>query len=145
MNKKVILLVEDSPDDADLVIRALRQSNLTNQVQVARDGVEAIEYLFPIAREEERDLPILMLLDLKLPKISGLEVLKRVRADERTHLLPVVILTSSREQQDVLAGYELGANSFVTKPVGFDAFAAAVRQLGLYWLLVNESPPTAAV
>jgi len=145
MNSKSILLVEDSPDDVDLVIRALRQGNLTNEVHVARDGVEAIEYLLPASHEEERDLPLLMLLDLKLPKISGLEVLKRVRADERTHLLPVVILTSSREEQDVLAGYELGANSFVTKPVGFAPFADAVQQLGLYWLLINESPPPAAV
>lgn len=144
MNSKVVLLVEDSPDDEDLVIRALRQGNITNEVHVARDGVEAIEYLLPSPPEEQRDLPVLMLLDLKLPKVSGLEVLRKARADERTHLLPVVILTSSREERDVLAGYELGANGYVTKPVGFAPFAVAVRQLGLYWLLINEPPPPTA-
>lgn len=143
MRSDTILLVEDSPDDADLVIRALRQGNLTNEIHLARDGVEALDYLLPTAGGGTEDLgiPLLMLLDLKLPKVGGLEVLRRVRADERTRLLPVAILTSSREEQDVLAGYALGANSFVTKPVGFAPFADAVRQLGLYWLLINESPP----
>jgi two-component system response regulator len=142
MRSKVVLLVEDSPDDTDLVIRALRQGNLTNEVHLARDGVEAIDYLLAIAGDgRDPGLPLVMLLDLKLPRISGLEVLKRVRADERTRFLPVVILTSSREEQDVLAGYELGANSYVTKPVGFAPFADAIRQLGLYWLVINEPPP----
>ena len=144
MRSKTILLVEDSADDADLVIRALRQGSLTNEVHLARDGVEAIDYLFPTAGDGAAPgLPLLMLLDLKLPKVGGLEVLRRVRADERTRLLPVVILTSSREERDVLAGYELGVNSFVTKPVDFAPFADAVRKLGLFWLLINEPPPPA--
>jgi two-component system response regulator len=136
-----ILLVEDNPDDAVLTTRALRQSNLDNTVVLARDGVEALDYLFGTGSYADRDpsdLPIVMLLDLKLPKVDGLEVLERVRADERTKLLPVVILTSSREEQDLAAGYRLGANSYVVKPVEFGSFAEAVRQLGLYWVLLNK-------
>ena len=141
---RAILLVEDNPDDELLTLRALKKQNITNEVVVARDGAEALDYLFGSGPYEGRDLsvmPQLILLDLKLPKVDGLEVLRRVRADERTRLLPVVILTTSREQQDLLQGYGLGANSYVRKPVDFDQFAEAVRQLGLYWLLLNESPP----
>jgi two-component system response regulator len=139
-----ILLVEDNPDDAVLTTRALRQSNLDNTVVLARDGVEALDYLFGTgshAGRDPADVPIVMLLDLKLPKVDGLEVLERVRADERTRLLPVVILTSSREEQDLAAGYRLGANSYVVKPVDFGSFAEAVRQLGLYWVLLNKRLP----
>ncbi len=141
---RAILLVEDNPDDELLTLRALKKQNITNEVVVARDGEEALDYLFGSGPYAGRDLsvvPQLILLDLKLPKVDGLEVLRRVRADERTRLLPVVILTTSREQQDLLQGYGLGANSYVRKPVDFDQFAEAVRQLGLYWLLLNESPP----
>lgn len=136
-----ILLVEDNPDDAALTTRALSQGNLGNDVVLARDGVEALDYLFGTGAHAGRDprrLPVVMLLDLKLPKIDGLEVLERVRADERTKLLPVVILTSSREEQDLMAGYRLGANSYVVKPVDFGSFVDAVRQLGLYWVLLNK-------
>ena len=141
---RAILLVEDNPDDELLTLRALKKQNITNEVVVARDGAEALDYLFgsgPYAGRDLSVMPQLILLDLKLPKIDGLEVLRRVRADERTRLLPVVILTTSREQQDLLQGYGLGANSYVRKPVDFYQFAEAVRQLGLYWLLLNESPP----
>jgi len=141
---RAILLVEDNPDDELLTLRALKKQNITNEVVVARDGAEALDYLFgsgPYAGRDLSVMPQLILLDLKLPKVDGLEVLRRVRADERTRLLPVVILTTSREQQDLLQGYGLGANSYVRKPVDFDQFAEAVRQLGLYWLLLNESPP----
>ena len=140
-----ILLVEDNPDDELLTLRALKKQNITNEVVVARDGEEALDYLFgsgPYAGRDLSVMPQLVLLDLKLPKVDGLEVLRRVRADERTRLLPVVILTTSREQQDLLQGYGLGANSYVRKPVDFVQFSEAVRQLGLYWLLLNESPPT---
>jgi two-component system response regulator len=135
MRDKVILLVEDNPDDELLTLRALRKNNVLNEVVVARDGVEALDYLFVT--------PQLILLDLKRPKIDGLEVLKRLRADERTRLLPVVILTSSREQQDMLDGYGLGANSYVLKPVNFEQFVQAIEQLKLYWLILNEAPPAA--
>jgi CheY-like chemotaxis protein len=142
--EKVILLVEDNPDDEALTLRALRKANVRNEVVVARDGVEALDYLFgtgTYAGRDTGDFPQVMLLDLKLPRLDGLEVLRRVRADDRTKLLPVVILTSSTEEEDRVAGYELGANSYVRKPVEFSQFADAVRQLGLYWLLLNQGPP----
>jgi two-component system, response regulator len=137
---KKLLLVEDNPDDRDLTLRALRSNNLVNEIVVANDGVEALEYLHG-AGCEERGLPQLVLLDLKLPRVSGLEVLERVRKEKRTALLPVVILTSSVEEEDRLNGYGLGANSYVRKPVDFERFTETVRQLGMYWLLVNEPPP----
>jgi two-component system response regulator len=146
MRDKVILLVEDNPDDELLTLRALRKNNVLNEVVVARDGVEALDYLFGTGEYAGRDTsvtPQLILLDLKLPKIDGLEVLRRLRADERTRLLPVVILTSSREQQDMLDGYGLGANSYVRKPVNFEQFVQAIEQLKLYWLILNEAPPAA--
>jgi two-component system, response regulator len=141
---KVILLVEDNPDDEALTLRALRKNNIQNQVVVAHDGVEALDYLFGTGTYEGRDvtaLPSVTLLDLKLPKVDGLEVLKRVRANEQTQFLPVVILTSSKEEQDLINGYKLGANSYIRKPVDFAQFIEAVRQLGLYWLLLNEAAP----
>jgi two-component system, response regulator len=146
MRDKIILLVEDNPDDELLTLRALRKNNVLNKVEVARDGVEALDYLFGTGRYSGRDtavMPQLILLDLKLPKIDGLEVLKRLRADERTRLLPVVILTSSREEQDMLDGYGFGANSYVRKPVNFEQFVKAIEQLKLYWLILNEAPPAA--
>jgi CheY-like chemotaxis protein len=146
MRDKIILLVEDNPDDELLTLRALRKNNVLNKVVVARDGVEALDYLFGTGRHSGRDIavmPQLILLDLKLPKIDGLEVLKRLRADERTRLLPVVILTSSREEQDMLDGYGFGANSYVRKPVNFEQFVQAIEQLKLYWLILNEAPPAA--
>ncbi len=146
MRDKIILLVEDNPDDELLTLRALRKNNVLNKVVVARDGVEALDYLFGTGGYSGRDtavMPQLILLDLKLPKIDGLEVLKRLRADERTRLLPVVILTSSREEQDMLDGYGFGANSYVRKPVNFEQFVQAVEQLKLYWLILNEAPPAA--
>jgi two-component system, response regulator len=141
MNGKVILLVEDNPKDEALTLRALKKSNISNQVVVAHDGAEALDYLHGNAAAAASGMPQLVLLDLKLPKIDGLEVLRRLRADERTRLLPVVILTSSNEESDLVRGYSLGANSYVRKPVDFVEFAEAVRQLGLYWLLLNERPP----
>lgn len=141
-----ILLVEDNPDDEILTIRALRKSNVANEVDVARDGTEAMEYLFGEeddgrkARERVRRVQ-LVLLDLKLPKVDGLEVLERIRAEESTHRLPVVILTSSDEESDLMRSYDLGANSYVCKPVDFSHFAEAVRRLGLYWLVINRAPP----
>jgi two-component system response regulator len=146
MQTETILLVEDNPDDEVLTLRALKKNNITNEVVVAHDGAEALDYLFGTGNFAGRDtsmLPQVALLDLKLPKVDGLEVLKRLRADDRTRLLPVVILTSSNEEQDRLKGYGLGANSYVRKPVDFDQFMEAVRQLGLYWLLLNERPPVA--
>ena len=146
MRDKIILLVEDNPDDELLTLRALRKNNVLNKIVVARDGVEALDYLFGTGGYSGRDtavMPQLILLDLKLPKIDGLEVLKRLRADERTRLLPVVILTSSREEQDMLDGYGFGANSYVRKPVNFEQFVQAVEQLKLYWLILNEAPPAA--
>lgn len=133
---KTILLVEDNPDDEALTLRALKKYNVTNEVFVARDGEQALAYL-----ENTLELPQLVLLDLKLPKIDGFEVLKRIRTQERTALMPVVILTSSREEQDVVKGYRNGANSYVRKPVNFDDFVEAARQLGVYWLILNEMPP----
>jgi CheY-like chemotaxis protein len=144
MGHKSILLVEDNPDDESLTWRALRKNNIANEVVVAHDGVEALEYLFGTGAYAGRDttvMPTLILLDLKLPKLDGLEVLRRLRADERTKLIPVVILTTSKEEQDLIQGYRLGANSYVWKPVDFTQFAEAVRQLGLYWLVLNEPPP----
>lgn len=144
MADKTILLVEDNPDDVELTLRVLKQNNITNQVKIVNDGVKALDYLFAEGDYSDRDisdLPAVILLDLKLPKVDGLEVLRRIRADERTKLTPVVILTSSKEEQDLINGYSLGANSYVRKPVEFGQFADAVRQLGLYWLLLNEPPP----
>ncbi len=141
---KIILLVEDNPDDEALTLRAFKKNNIKNGVVVARDGAEALDYLFGAGKHAGRDvkdLPQVVLLDLKLPKVDGLEVLRRIRADERTKLLPVVILTSSKEDKDVINGYRLGANSYVRKPVSFDEFLEAARALGLYWLLVNQPPP----
>jgi two-component system response regulator len=142
MDDKMILLVEDNPDDEALTLRALKKNNIKNVVVVAHDGVEALDWLFGRGPHAGRDvslLPQVVLLDLKLPKVSGLEVLQAVRADPRTRRLPIVLLTSSKEEQDVIAGYDLGANSYVRKPVDFDEFAEAVRQLGLYWLVLNEA------
>jgi len=145
MDNKIILLVEDNPDDVELTLRALKKSNITNEVLVMRDGVEALDYLFATGVHADRDIsimPAVILLDLKLPKVDGLEVLRRLRADDRTKLLPVVILTSSTEERDLIDGYKLGANSYIRKPVDFAQFTEAVHQLGLYWLLLNEAPPT---
>ena len=144
MADKVILLVEDNPDDEELTMRALRQHNVTNQIVVTHDGAEALDWLFargPYKQRDRRIVPQVTLLDLKLPKVDGLEVLRRMRAEQSTSLLPVVILTSSKEEEDILNGYRLGANSYVRKPVDFVEFTNAVRQLGLFWLLLNE-PPT---
>jgi CheY-like chemotaxis protein len=141
---KVILLVEDNADDEALTRRSLKINNILNEVVVAHDGVEALDYLFCTGAYAGRDLtklPQVVLLDLKLPKVDGLEVLRRIRGDERTRLLPVVILTSSKEERDVISGYALGANSYIRKPVDFAQFNEAVRTLGLYWLVVNEPPP----
>ena len=140
--ENIILLVEDNPKDEALTLRALRKSNILNRVDVAHDGVEALDYLFAADAEgNQRPLPQLVLLDLKLPKIDGHEVLRRIRAEARTKLLPVVILTTSVEDTDRLDGYRLGANSYVRKPVDFTQFVEAVGQLGLYWLVLNEQPP----
>ena len=143
MKDKIILLVEDNPDDEALTIRALKKNNILNEVIVARDGAEALDYLFCRDKYADRDpnqLPQLILLDLKLPKIGGLEVLKQIRENTRTKYLPVVILTTSKEEQDINKGYELGVNSYVCKPVNFNEFAQAIKQLGLYWLILNEDP-----
>ena len=148
MNNTVILLVEDNPDDEALTLRALKKSNILNEVVVAHDGVEALDYLFAEGSYAGRDMSIMpevILLDLKLPRIDGLEVLKRIRSDKRTKLLPVVILTSSKEERDVIEGYNLGANSYMRKPVDFVQFGQAVQQLGLYWLVLNEPPPKVRV
>ncbi len=144
MENKTILLVEDNADDEDLTVRALRKNNIVNEVFVARDGVEALDYLFGQGAHAGRDLrsmPQVVLLDLKLPKLDGLGLLRRLRADDRTKCLPVVILTSSNEEKDRIDGYNLGANSYVRKPVDFNQFSEAARQLGLYWLVLNEPVP----
>lgn len=143
MRERTILLVEDNPDDEALALRALKKNNVSSRVVVARDGAEALDYLYGEGTYAGRDaqaMPQLILLDLKLPKINGLEVLRRLRADERTKLLPVVILTSSKEQSDLIDSYGYGANSYVCKPVDFTRFSQAVQQLKLYWLDLNESP-----
>jgi CheY-like chemotaxis protein len=146
-DEKIILLVEDNPDDEALTLRALTRAKIRNEVVVARDGVEALDYLFgagPWAGRDMSVMPQVVLLDLKLPKLDGLDVLRRLRADERTRFLPVVILTSSNEERDRVEGYKLGANSYVRKPVDFTQFAEAVQHLGLYWLLLNEPAPRGA-
>ena len=144
MSEGVILLVEDNADDEALTLRALRKNNIANEVVVARDGVEALDWLFGTGRHsglDGREKPHVILLDLKLPKVDGFEVLRRIRADEGTRLLPVVVLTSSNEDRDLVEAYSRGANSFVRKPVDFREFVDAVKQLGLYWLVLNEPPP----
>lgn len=144
MSERYILLVEDNPDDEELTLLSLRKNNLAHEIVVVRDGVEAIEYLFgtgPYANRDVMQVPTVILLDLKLPKLDGLGVLKRLRADERTKNLPVVVLTSSSQDADVIASYNLGANSYVRKPVEFGAFVEAVSSLGLYWVLLNRPPP----
>jgi len=144
MPDKFILLVEDNPDDEALTLRALKKNNIANSVVVARDGLEAVDFLFATGAHAGRDagdLPQIVLLDLKLPKLDGFDVLRRIRADDRTRFLPVVILTSSREERDVMQSYRDGCNSYVRKPVNFDEFLDAARQLGLYWLLLNEGVP----
>jgi len=138
-----ILIVEDNPEDLELALRALRKANLTNQIEVARDGVEALDFIFCrgiYASRSPSNGPRVILLDLKLPKVDGLEVLKQVKGDPRTQIIPVVILTSSKEQSDLIESYKLGANSYIVKPVNFEGFAEAVRSLGMYWLLLNEQP-----
>jgi len=139
-----ILLVDDSPEDVELTIRALRRHKIANEIQVAEDGVEALDFLFCRGSYEGRAFthpPKLVLLDLKLPKVNGLEVLQAMRADERTKLIPVVILTSSKEQRDLIKGYNFGANAFVQKPVDFEQFGEAIRQIGMFWMLINQAPP----
>jgi len=145
MPHKIILLVEDNPNDEALTLRALKKNNILNEVVVAHDGIEALDFLFATGPHVGRDISIMpqvILLDLKLPKVDGLEVLRRLRADTRTRHLPVVMLTSSSEETDIVNSYHLGANSYVRKPVDFAQFMEAVRQLGLYWLVLNETPPT---
>jgi DNA-binding response OmpR family regulator len=140
MHQKIILLVEDNPDDEVLTLRALRKNNILNEVRVVRDGQQALDYFFGEGASAN-PVPTMVLLDLKLPKVDGLEVLRRIRADQRTRLQPVIILTSSKEEQDVVTGYHLGANSYIRKPVDFAQFMEAIRQLGLYWLVLNEPAP----
>lgn len=144
MKRAYILMVEDNPDDEELVLRALKKNNILNPVVITRDGRQALDYLFAQGDHQGRDTddkPVLVLLDLKLPKVNGLEVLRQIRSHELTRRLPVVILTSSREEQDVANGYDLGVNSYICKPVDFSEFSEAIRQLGMYWLLLNEPPP----
>ena len=145
MADKPILVVEDDPDDLALILRSLKQFNVKNEITTVRDGVEALDYLFRTGPHEGRETvdPVVVVLDLKMPKIDGLEVLRRLREDERTKLLPVVVLTSSDEEKDIVRSYELGCNSYVRKPVEFAEFSEAVRKLGLYWMLLNEPPPSA--
>ena len=144
MDEKIILLVEDNPDDVALTTRAFKKNNISNKVIVAKDGVEALDYLFGkgmYAGRDVKDTPVIVLLDLKLPRIDGLEVLRSIRQNEFTKLLPVVILTSSAEEQDVIIGYKLGVNSYIRKPVDYNQFSEAIKYLGLYWLVWNEPPP----
>jgi two-component system response regulator len=144
MKKSTILLVEDNPDDEALTIRALKKDNIANEIIVARDGAEALDYLYGKGSYNGRNVPIqpeLIILDLKLPKLDGIEVLRKIRSEKKTELLPVVILTSSNEEKDLIDSYKLGANSYIRKPVDFDQFMSAARQLKLYWLILNESPP----
>lgn len=144
MKNRMILLVEDNADDEELTLRSLRQGNIANDVEVARDGSEALDFLFGTGKHSGRDLdrvPAVVLLDLKLPKLNGIDVLRRMRADPRTALIPVVVLTSSSEDEDVVRSYQSGANSYVRKPVDFAAFASAVAQLGVYWMLFNQVAP----
>lgn len=148
MENSVILLVEDNPDDEALTVRALKKNNIKNALVVAHDGTEALDYLFGKGKFDGRDtgvMPHVILLDLKLPKLDGFDVLRAIRADERTRLLPVVILTTSNEEQDRINGYGLGANSYIRKPVEFGSFIEAVKQLGLYWLILNQAAPAAPV
>lgn len=142
--KSVLMLVEDNPDDEELTLLAFERNNISNEVVVAHDGVEALDYLFGTGLYTDRDMsvmPALILLDLQLPRINGLEVLRRLRADNRTKLIPVVILTTSTEQQDLINSYNFGCNSYIRKPVDYDQFLTAVHQLGMYWLILNEAPP----
>jgi len=142
--EKTIMLVEDNANDEELTLRALRKSNIANEVFVARDGQEAVDFLFGTGRHAGREpttMPAVILLDLKLPKLNGIDVLQRIRADARTRLIPVVVLTSSSEDEDMLRSYQSGANSYVRKPIEFSAFANAVTQLGMYWMLINQAPP----
>lgn len=141
MNPNPIVLVEDNPDDAELTLRALKKSKILNDVRVARDGAEALNLLLP-ANEEKELKAALVLLDLKLPGMDGIEVLRRLRNDQRTRVLPVIILTTSKEQEDLINGYRNGCNSYIRKPVDFLEFVAAVQQIGLYWLMLNEAPPS---
>lgn len=144
MAEKIILLVEDNPDDEELTTRSLRKANISNKIVIAHDGVEALDFLFPAqapGEHDKRNLPALILLDLKLPKLNGIDVLKQLRSKPETALIPVVILTSSSEDEDMLQSYQSGANSYVRKPVDFTEFADAVTQLGIYWMLHNEQPP----
>ena len=143
MKERRILLVEDRQDDIDLTLRSLKENKITNKVDVARDGAEALDYIFATGAYSDRnieDLPSVVLLDIKLPKVDGMEVLRRIREDKRTKTVPVVILTSSKEEKDLISGYKLGCNSYICKPVEFEAFSKAVRELGLYWLILNEPP-----
>lgn len=143
MEEKIILLVEDNADDEELTIRTLQKNHLKNKIVVVRDGVEALDYLYGTGEYKDRDLsisPVLIMLDIKLPKLNGLEVLKKIKADPRTKFIPVVVLTSSDEEKDLVESYQLGANSYVRKPVDFAEFQNSVRQLALYWVLLNESP-----
>jgi len=144
MQEKIIVLVEDNPNDEALTLRALRKNNIANEIVVVRDGVEALDFFFSkgeYAGRKDGQIISVVLLDLKLPKVDGLEVLKKLRENPKTKFLPVVILTSSREEQDLIKGYSLGANSYIRKPIDFAQFLEAVRQLGLYWLVLNETPP----
>jgi CheY-like chemotaxis protein len=140
IQSKVILLVEDNPDDVELTKRALKKSNIKNKLVVARNGVEALDYLLNTSGDNPTEMPVVVLLDLKLPKVDGFDVLRHIRSHPETHLLPVIILTSSAEQDDLVNGYALGANSYIRKPVDFTQFVEAVKQLGLYWLVLNEHP-----
>ncbi len=143
--EKMILLVEDNPNDEELTLRALRKANIANEVAIARDGQEAIDFLFGTGKYAGREppaMPAVVLLDLKLPKLDGIDVLQRIRADPRTKLIPVVVLTSSSEDEDMVRSYQSGANSYVRKPIEFSAFANAVTQLGMYWVLINQVPPS---